>query len=129
MLIVYLSFGIISAIPILIARYNSSLENSLSVRQPHLIVTYFDSNKRIDSKELKIIEDALDAESEIVSFNTFVEKKLFVSLQSYGNNLSEYNGFVKIIAISTKRYNGCYYFDMFRPLQLEEYGFKLTGID
>ena len=130
--IVFISFFIITTIPIIINSYNESLENSLATKQPHIIVNYFSEDKIFSNKELIDLEKEIVkniGENKIKEINAYVKDKLFVNLKSYGNNLSEFSGYIDLIGITSNHFPICYDFDSFTPVMLDGYGFKITGIE
>ncbi|MEA2050452.1 MAG: hypothetical protein U9O56_06965 [Campylobacterota bacterium] len=132
MLLVFVSFFIITIIPIIINSYNKSLENSLATKQPHLIIKYIDENKIFKQEKLLEIENNIQnilGIKNIDSINSFVKSSVAVKFKSYGYNLSEYNGYVDAIGLSSYRYPITYDFDTILPVMLSDYGFKLTGVE
>lgn len=132
MILVFITFVIITIIPIVVNGYNYTLEKSLATKQPHITVKYIDEKTVYDKKELLFIYNDLQKytdEFKITQINAFVESRNFIKLKSYGNNLSEFDGYVDAIGFVPYSYPLCYDFDSFKPVMLSEYGFKLTGIE
>lgn len=126
------SFMIIVSIPIVINDYNKSLEASLVSKQPHILVEYMSENYILPREEIQKISNKLlvtVGEEELETINAYVQEKIFVEFKKYGTNLSQYNGFVKAIGLSSATYPNVYDFSLFEPLMLDEYGFKITGLE
>lgn len=130
--LVFITFAIITIIPIVINSYNESLEKSLATKQPHIRVSYINEKQHFTQKELSNIEaqmmNSIGAD-DIKEINLYVQERLFVKFKCYGNNLSEYNGFVETIGLSKYHYPITYDFESFEPVMLSDYGFKITGLE
>jgi len=129
--LVFVSFVILTIIPIVINSYKQFLEDSLATKQPHITIEYIDQNKQYTPQQINQLEQQIldKFQNKIVSINSYVSNKAFVNLKSYGYNLSEFTGYVKFIGLPNNKYNLCYDFDNFVPVMLDEYGFKITGIE
>jgi len=132
MIIVFISFFIITIIPIIINSYNESLEKSLATKQPHIIVNYIDERREFSDSELlelqkRVIEKI--GRDKIAQINAYVKATKFINLKSYGNNLSEFSGYIDIIGLTTNHYPICYDFESFTPVMLDGFGFKITGLE
>ena len=132
MILVFIAFCIITIIPIITGSYNQSLENSLATKQPHILVKYINDKTIYTQKQIQDIQNDLISilnPSSITNINAFVQTNSFINLKSYGNNLSEYKGYIDAIGLVNTKYSICYNFDTFTPVMLNNYGFKLTGIE
>jgi len=131
-ILVFITFVMITLIPIVINSYNYTLEKSLATKQPHIVVKFVDDKTAYSKKQQQKLESTIKTfigTNKIDTINSFVESTTMVKFKSYGYNLSEYAGYTTIIGLSTYSYPIVYNFDDFTPVMLSEYGFKLTGIE
>jgi len=132
MIIVFISFFVITIIPIIINSYNKSLEKSLATKQPHIIVNYIDERREFSDSELLKLEKSIIEEigkDKITQINAYVKTTKFINLKSYGNNLSEFSGYIDVVGLTSNHYPICYNFESFTPVMLDGFGFKITGLE
>jgi ABC-type lipoprotein release transport system permease subunit len=130
--LVFLSFFIMTIIPIVINSYNKSLENSLATKQPHILVKFIDQYNNFTNDEISTLKEKIKVlfkGDDIKTINSYSKTKKFTKLKSYGYNLSEFNGYITIIGLPNEQYPLCYSFDDMVPVMLSDYGFKVTGLE
>jgi len=130
--LIIVTFWIITIIPIVINSYNDSLEKSLATKQPHITIEYLDDKQIFNQLELQKKESEIRnivGISNIQAINSYVKSKVFVNLKSYGNNLSEYSGYIEAIGLSKFHYPITYDFSAFEPVMLSDYGFKISPLE